>query len=128
MMIRSLLTVFIWVLSSVISLIVLALGLSSDTFSSTELIFMFGLPLVVAMFGTVAIWEASKDMDKPAPQEKNKRQQLDKLGLLMELMDEDERYAFKEVLKRQVLAEAAYADDGEIPLDVEEVARLRSRR
>lgn len=50
--------------------------------------------------------------------EKNKREgrshHEDKLALLLDLMDEDERVAFKETLKQQVLDDAHY-DDGELP-------------
>ena len=70
--------------------------------------------------------------------EKNKREGRsrydDKLALLMEIMDEDERAAFKEALKQQVLDDAHY-HDGELPynsdslesLMVDETRRKNSR-
>jgi hypothetical protein len=47
-------------------------------------------------------------------QEKAKRQSDRKLALLLELMDEDERRAFKEALKQRILEGES---DGELPYD-----------
>jgi hypothetical protein len=53
---------------------------------------------------------------RPPSQEKTKRQQDRKLALLLELMDEDERMAFKEALRQQVLGGES---DGELPYEAE---------
>lgn len=89
--------------------------------------------LFLAVIGSVPIWES-----KGAPpttdtatnesfnQEKLKREDTydQKMRLLMELMDEDERDAFKQTLKEQVInRHSRLADDlmdGELPFDAEE--------
>jgi len=55
---------------------------------------------------------------------KRKRGTDDKFSLLMELMDDDERAAFKEALMRRVLADAADSGDGELPYDAESLEAL----
>jgi len=90
------------------------------------------IPLVVlawlgAVFGTLLIWGIPEFLKlyhlkilSQAGQspEKGKRggqsRYDDKLTLLMDLMDEDEREAFKEALKQRVLDDGRY-DDGELP-------------
>jgi hypothetical protein len=47
-----------------------------------------------------------------------------RLALLLELLDEDERQALKERLKRQVLDEAYVTDDGEIAYRGQSLANL----
>lgn len=44
---------------------------------------------------------------------KSKREESDKYALLLELMDEDERAEFKEMLKRRALQDMRLSDDGE---------------
>lgn len=110
----------------------------------TPLIFM---AVMGAFFGTLAIWGIPEFMklyhlkilaQAGEATEKSKRggqtRYDDKLALLMDLMDEDERAAFKEALKQRVLHDAHY-DDGELPfasntlesLMVEETHRKNSR-
>jgi hypothetical protein len=69
---------------------------------------------------------------RPPAEGKTKRESGSKLALLLELMDEDERMAFKESLKQQVLGGES---DGELPFEAglleaveqEEAASRRSR-
>jgi hypothetical protein len=49
---------------------------------------------------------------------------MDKLAVLMELMDEEELRQFKETLKRGVLSDMGYASDGESPYDYQTLESL----
>ena len=87
------------------------------------------LAAIVAMFliwglpEVTKIYTARAGLQTGVSPEKNKRQSGDKLALLMELMDEDERAAFKSTLKQRLLDSADYAD-GELPYSGETLAAL----
>lgn len=111
-------TGFIWLICLVISLAIL--------FSpSINAEWVLSLPLGVAFFSTMAIYMSDADKAKhqaghgtgTVTVEKAKRDAGDpnetKMRLLLELMDDDERRAFKETLKRQVL-QSSHLDDGEV--------------
>jgi hypothetical protein len=119
---KSVTTMGIWVLCSGISITALVTG-NSGTFAIL-------IPLVAATFSTLFLWDEGKssddiDIDKPqkAPLEKSKRGGNsgggDKMNLLMQLMDDDERQAFKEALKQQVLSQQGGFLDGELPYDAD---------
>lgn len=83
--------------------------------------------LGAAMMSTLFIWSEDSD-DRQASDEKTanvgkaKRggdPQAEKMRLLMELMDDDERQAFKETLKAQLLRDSRHLVDGELPYDAE---------
>ena len=80
----------------------------------------FVLPILVAFLGTLIIWTTQLPRERynkqsAQGQEKPKREAGDMMALLMELMDEDERAAFKQKLQERVLRDAGYGEDGEIP-------------
>ena len=86
------------------------------------------VPLVIALFGTMAIWSPELLMeDKDAKKQpstivnyqssKSKNQPSSKLALLMEMMDEHEQEAFKETLRQRVLEDATITSDGELSVD-----------
>lgn len=91
---------------------------------------LFALCMMIAIAATGAVWtlpifeERSGTADLTPEQDKAKRQPADKLALLMELMDEAEREAFKEALKQRVLEEAGSRSDGELPYDLETLEAL----
>jgi hypothetical protein len=92
---------------------------------------LFALPILVALVGTLYIWtmqmrheERTSQSARSEEQDKSKRQAGDKLSLLMEIMDDDERKEFKERLKQQVLEETAYGSDGELPYGGETLESL----
>jgi hypothetical protein len=132
-------TIMMWILLSTIS--ILALVADSETtnhmVSHDGLVPLVIVPIIIALIGTFVIWglpEIMKDKDtlKLGGQldesgGKAKRKQGDKLALLMEMMDEDERQAFKTALQQRLLQETtantAY-DDGELPYDAETLESL----
>ena len=78
---------------------------------------LFVLPILITVFTTIILSGALPGFWLRSPgEEKAKRQRDDKLALLLELMDEDERMAFKEALKQRVLGSES---DGELPYSVE---------
>jgi hypothetical protein len=78
---------------------------------------LFVLTILATMFTTIILSGAVPGFSFRSPtQEKAKRQSDSKLALLLELMDEDERTAFKEALKQQALKSES---DGELSYDVE---------
>lgn len=113
---KVILTGFIWLVCLLISFAII--------FTSSEE-WILSVPLGVAFFSTMAIYMSDADKAKhQASQgngtvtiEKAKRDAGDpteaKMRLLLELMDEDERQAFKETLKRQML-QSSHFDDGEV--------------
>jgi hypothetical protein len=82
--------------------------------------FLFwGLPEVTRMYNA----RLAARVDEMPAATKSRRQRGDKLALLLELMDDDEREAFKEALKRRTLDNIGY-DDGELPYSSETLASL----
>jgi hypothetical protein len=78
---------------------------------------LFVVTLLTALFTTIVLSGALPGVFiGAAGQEKTKRHQDDKLALLLELMDNDERRAFTEALKQRVLEGES---DGELPYDAE---------
>ncbi len=117
-------TITIWVISGLVAL-------STVMFSSGSYSWeMVGIPLIVALLATFFMWvapilsqqdaekaryEAEAAMYKQVGKQKRTNAPVgdSRLSLLLELMDDDERAAFKETLKRRVLAEQRLSDDGE---------------
>lgn len=115
---KVLVTGFIWMVCLLISLAILFTpAIDSE--------WVLSLPLGVAFFSTMAIYMSDADKSKheagrgdgTVTIEKAKRDAGDpadaKMRLLLELMDDDERQAFKETLKRQML-QRSHLDDGEV--------------
>jgi hypothetical protein len=77
---------------------------------------LFVVAILLPVFTTIILSGAVPGFSfRPTGQEKAKHHPDDKLALLLELMDEDERIAFKESLKQRVLGSEG---DGELPYDV----------
>jgi hypothetical protein len=121
--VKGIITVVMWALLSVVSIGAVIEGSSFAPSISVEAMALG--PLIIALFGTFIIW-VLPDLVKSDHAEKiaklndgnikNKRQSggSDKLSLLMELMDEDERQAFKATLKQRVLDDTRLNADGEL--------------
>lgn len=112
-------TVVIWLTLAFIATMGLVFGPGADLPISDVLLIGF----MGAAAATIAIWlitAFTDDKGESAEQKgalaKAKRSEADRLALLLELMDEDERSAFKDRLKREVLAGARLGNDGEIDL------------
>ncbi len=94
----------------------LATLLNSQTIESWVVAVVAVGSLIAGTIGTAAIWSPQVLTEHPGDFEKTKRQVgISKLDLLMEMMDDDERQAFKQTLKRQVLTDMRLNDDGELP-------------
>ena len=102
--------------------------------SSGDMPLVVVMAMLMALVGTIVMWglpEIARIVEARNPGVesggKAKRQQGDKLALLMEMMDEGEREAFKRKLQRQVLDDAGYHDaydDGELPVDADTLESL----
>lgn len=92
---------------------------------------LFVLAILLPIFTTIILSGALPGFTfRSSRQEKAKRQSDDKLALLLELMDDDERVAFKEALKQRLLESES---NGELPygvglLEVLEQEETSSRR
>ena len=87
---------------------------------------LFAAVVLITVFTTITLSGALPGFSFRSPgQEKAKRQSDRKLALLLELMDEGEREAFKEALKQRVLESGS---DGELPYDVGLLERLDQDR
>ena len=121
---RIIATVIMWLVLGIISIV--AITSVSGPWAYTnggDLVPLVLGSLFFGLVGTYMIW-VRPEMYKykyartqnGESSEKAKRQGSgnQKMALLMELMDDDEREAFKETLKRRVLDEARIGGDGEI--------------
>ena len=117
-MTRMFVTIMMW-----ISIAVTEFGIAIyGAVSKRDITLPLMIPLIIAFLGTLAIWVIPEYLaSRSAPESthadssKTKRQGVDKLSLLLELMDDEERAAFKKRLERQVLEEANVGEDGELP-------------
>ena len=121
---RIIATVIMWLVLGTISIVAITnnSGVWNNSMGDDILPLVLG-SLFFGLVGTYMIW-VRPEMYKykyartqnGEGSEKAKRQGSgsQKMALLLELMDEDEREAFKETLKRRVLDEARIGGDGEI--------------
>jgi hypothetical protein len=121
-------TITAWILLAGIS--ITALIVSGDARFSGDVTAVTLMPLIIGFLVTLVVWVGgdSKGQARPADYEKAKRQPGDantKLALLLELMDDDEREAFKETLKRRVLDDMT-SGDGELLADAATLESLLS--
>ena len=112
-------TLFMWLMLSAIAII------SIDT-PGGDSAWVAIVAMIAAVVGTFFIWVASELIKQEAAEKSQQQAQSyekakrgsgsagDKLALLLEMMDYDEREAFKETLKRRVLDDASVGNDGEI--------------
>jgi flagellar motor component MotA len=119
---KSVVTLVIWTFATGI----VVTGMISE---STSIIPIAIICMIAATISTAFV-QADKDHEKKVPSrlvqgadtEKAKRTASDpdaKMRMLMELMDEDERIAFKQALKQQILRDARLNADGELNYDAE---------
>ena len=105
-------TAFIWVLATIMTVV----AFNSASAGNLEDWIMV-VPLVVAMFATVAIWESAKGSDSSKSETKSvsSGKKADStaytMALLMEMMDDDEREEFKYDLKNRILSGEAVTDE-----------------
>jgi len=96
-------TIVIWAFATLLSIIIIgnmSLGGIAD--------WVIAIPLGVALVATLAIWESGKDSSSKQESLPRDNKQGDStaytMALLMEMMDEDERYEFKHNLKQRILS------------------------
>lgn len=85
--------------------------------------------LIASTLATAAVWDQlndsadSKDKTRLASTEKAKREagSNTKMALLMELMDDDEHEAFKDMLKQRLMEEALYGEESYNSVSLEEL-------
>lgn len=144
-MAKAIVTIIMWLVLGFISFSAMA-DLFHTAPAGGDLVALVLGPLVIALIGMFIVWLGPElveaDTLKATSQTKETRQkqkrqsganQLDKIALLMELMDEDEQADFKATLKREVLSDMGYKNhesyDGEslesLLDDVEQQKRLR---
>lgn len=102
-----------------------AIGLAiygSETQASITLPLIF--TVLIGMVTTLLIFALPYLAAMKLEQDKNKRQPADRLALLMELLDEDERAAFKEALQARALDDMRLGGDGELPADEQTLSEL----
>lgn len=90
-----------------------------------DITLLFLMTIIAALIGTVMVWAEpaiTARRTHPKSGEKAKHNPGDRLALLLDMMDADERAAFKETLKRRVLADYAPGGDGELPYDAESLS------
>jgi hypothetical protein len=134
------LTVAMWTIATVITLSGLSGQFLGNTIAEGHRVWYVLAPMITVVLTSLMMWGVpeqawtEKTLETSQSDQKAKRQQGDKLALLLELMDDDERQAFKQLLKQQVLEETGYAD-GELPYADETLESLlnedtgeRSRR
>ncbi len=103
------------------SMALVAIGIAVGSSSPA----LLAVPISVALIMTIALVLVPDVVAVlTAQREKAKREPQDRLSMLLELMDEDERAAFKESLKRRVLDDIGRTDDGELPADDATLAAL----
>ncbi|HRF94847.1 MAG TPA: hypothetical protein PLZ51_06630, partial [Aggregatilineales bacterium] len=96
-------TALIWVLATIMTVVAFV---SANSGNLEDWIMV--VPLVVAMFATVTIWESSKGDSSKSDEKSSSGKKGDStaytMALLMEMMDEDEREEFKYDLKNRILS------------------------
>ena len=112
-------TILIWAICAGLSITALLMG-------QDEIVAQMAAALlatvVVWLFGTYNIQREHRHRNEDHPgsadKGKNRSSREDRMQLLLDLMDEEERAIFKETLKRRVLEESMPTNDGELPYDV----------
>lgn len=116
-------SIFLWGFVTIIS--VVAMG-KVDTMPDSYGLVMLGA-LVVGLLLTAGIWFneiigamfslRKLDDDKAADEKSKNSAHARKVALLMDLMDDDERAAFKEALRHRMLNSVPVSSDGELNMD-----------
>jgi len=102
------LTLIFWIVGIGITLLFLsyvAAGILSD--------WLVIVPLIVTLFATVTLWGVDPEKALPEKSDAEKRGDTTayNMALLMEMMDDDERQAFKERLQERILSGNVLTDD-----------------
>lgn len=118
----------IWVICGLI--IIFAVADVNSVYTDTVIV----APLIAALIGTGIIWmpdiiRARREGAESLQAGKSKRRPSgeSRYDLLMQMMDDDEREAFKAALKQRILDDAQYGgsrygEDGELPMDADRLS------
>lgn len=120
---KAIATAVIWLSLAMISLFAVA---NSYSMGDLAVILLGTLPVLLALLGTIIIWVVAPMVTQPRTGsiEKAKRGSGgDRLAILLEMLDDDEREAFKKMLKQQAMREmgssSRISEDGELPFDAD---------
>lgn len=121
---KAIVTAVAWIALSIVSVMAVIFANGSNI-EDWALVAMALGPLGIAVATTAIIWDQkdsvqTSDSAQDQQYEKAKRtgRGQSRLDMLMDMMDEDEREAFKETLKEQVLRDfrqGNISEDGELP-------------
>ena len=116
-------SIVMWIILGFIS-IGSAASTEGSNIHDAALTIMVIAPLLIALFGTIAIWSPEvftenkeSNANNTSSSSKSKNQTSSKVDMLMQMMDADEQEAFKDALRRQILQENRLSSDGELPID-----------
>jgi len=115
-------TIVIWLAAMVISIFVLM----NSVFLGSWVIAALAMPMGLAFLATAIVWNSHSPNTINTLSTKNTNKNNDNtvytMALLMEMMDEDERQAFKERLQERILSGEAVTDESLI-VDMEKRKR-----
>lgn len=111
---------------NIVGLVWIMMGIVSvGAVTSGELGLGLLIPLATAILTTLFLGVLPGMITSVQDQrEKAKRSPQDRVAVLLELMDDDERAEFKAQLKQRILDDADRAQDGELPLGDTSLAAL----
>jgi hypothetical protein len=90
------------------------------------------ISLLAAAIATSEVWKQQHSapvIEVERTMGKAKRTEADavqRLGMMLDLFDEDERREIKDRLREKILRESSYGGDGELPADAESLESLLS--
>ena len=121
---KTIVTSFMWLILGVISILGIVFSDGPGGYDPTWIVIM---PMILAFAGTFSIWvlpglagvEQNESVNEQHIEKAKRQAGTSKLDLLLEMMDDDEREAFKQTLKRQVLSDMRLGEDGELPRQAE---------
>ena len=117
-------TIFVWLVMGIIAIVTLTregLDLIGGVILAVTLLAMATIVMKTIWGGPGII--GIRDENGIAGKSKRGSRREERLALLLDMLDDQEREAFKEALKRRVLEDADYAD-GELPYSSETIESL----
>jgi hypothetical protein len=122
---RAIATLIIWGAAAGISV-------TSLVMSEAAAVWIVLISLIAAASATAKVWHEASELPAAAVNVeqaygKAKRTEADavnRLGMMLDMFDEDERREIKDRLREKILREASYGGDGELPADAESLESL----
>lgn len=121
---RAIATLIIWGAAAGISV-------TSLVMAETSAVFIVLISLIAAASATSKVWHEASEQPAAINVEQNygkaKRTEADainRLSMMLDMFDEDERREIKDRLREKILREASTGGDGELPADAESLESL----